>query len=281
MAPVTALAGGAAAGRRCSRLSRLGRARRTLRRLAGDRQRLRAYARGRFNRGQCAVCGSVTTFVRTSAYLREGYRCSRCGSKPRHRALQLALDQACPAWADATMLLCGTHGPQAGRLRRDCRDLIQSDFRPGAAPGEVLSGVRNEDLESLTLSDRSVDVVVSLDVFEHVLRPRQAFSEVARVLRPGGAHVFTVPYSSARPVSLVRAVPDGAGGITHLEAPEYHRNPMDPAGSLVVTEWGSDLPFVIFECSHLATTVHLTRDRRLGLDGDHLEAFVSRKAPAP
>ena len=40
--------------------------------------------------------------------------------------------------------------------------------------------------EAIPLADRSVDLVVSLQVLEHVTVPKQVLSEVWRVLRPGG-----------------------------------------------------------------------------------------------
>ena len=44
-----------------------------------------------------------------------------------------------------------------------------------------------------------------------------------------------------------------------------------------MTDWGDDLVDFIYEHSGLTTTVHLVRDRRLGLDGTMLEVFVTRK----
>ena len=44
-----------------------------------------------------------------------------------------------------------------------------------------------------------------------------------------------------------------------------------------MTDWGDDLVDFIYAHSGLTTTVHLVRDRRLGLDGTMLEVFISRK----
>lgn len=45
----------------------------------------------------------------------------------------------------------------------------------------------------LPLADASVDAVLALDIVEHIENDRQALSEVARVLRPDGVAVITVP----------------------------------------------------------------------------------------
>lgn len=47
--------------------------------------------------------------------------------------------------------------------------------------------------ETLPLQNSSVDAVIALDVFEHIEDDRSAFAEAARVLRPGGVLVLSVP----------------------------------------------------------------------------------------
>lgn len=55
------------------------------------------------------------------------------------------------------------------------------------APGQIVEGVRHEDIHRLSFADASIDLIVSTDVMEHVPVPSQGFAEVARVLRPGAA----------------------------------------------------------------------------------------------
>jgi 2-polyprenyl-3-methyl-5-hydroxy-6-metoxy-1,4-benzoquinol methylase len=49
------------------------------------------------------------------------------------------------------------------------------------------------DILRLPFADGTFDVVVSSEVIEHTVEPRRAVSELARVLRPGGVLVITVP----------------------------------------------------------------------------------------
>jgi ubiquinone/menaquinone biosynthesis C-methylase UbiE len=49
------------------------------------------------------------------------------------------------------------------------------------------------DAEPLPFADASFDVVVFSEVMEHVRFPRRVLAEIARVLRPGGRHVGSVP----------------------------------------------------------------------------------------
>ena len=57
------------------------------------------------------------------------------------------------------------------------------------------------------------------------------------MLRPGGAHVFTVPFE---PRTIRRAVLED-GGVRHLTEPEYHSDPLDPRGILAFWHMGPDL----------------------------------------
>jgi len=56
-----------------------------------------------------------------------------------------------------------------------------------------LDHLRQSRLEQLDFEDQSFDVVVSCDVLEHVEQDDRAMAEMARVLRPGGICVLTVP----------------------------------------------------------------------------------------
>jgi GT2 family glycosyltransferase len=112
---------------------------------------------------------------------------------------------------------------------------------PEVKPGAVVGGIRHEDCAALSLPDSSVDIVMSLDVFEHVPDPRRGFQEKARVLRPGGALLMTVPFFPERDATVQRAR-HADGKLEHLLPPEYHGNPIDPeGGSLVYHDFGWDL----------------------------------------
>lgn len=50
------------------------------------------------------------------------------------------------------------------------------------------------DASQLPISDASVDVVTMLDVVEHLFCPQEAFEEVARVLKPGGVVLVSIPF---------------------------------------------------------------------------------------
>lgn len=53
--------------------------------------------------------------------------------------------------------------------------------------------VRADDLEGARLPEESFDLVVMRHVLEHLPDPRATLSVIARLLRPGGACIFTIP----------------------------------------------------------------------------------------
>lgn len=63
----------------------------------------------------------------------------------------------------------------------------------------------------------------------------------------------------------------------HLEPPDYHGNPIDEKGSLVITEWGPELIDFIYEHSGMTTTIYNIHNLEMGLEAEFLEVFVSTK----
>ena len=235
-------------------------------------------AKWRRNRGYCPTCDGEVWFSETGPWLRDQYLCSRCGSIPRQRALIKILNEHFPRWRELRIHESSPDGPSSDKLRRECRNYVSSQFFPDVPRGQFQGEQRSENLEAQTFADKSFDLVITQDVFEHVLRPEKAFAEIARTLRPEGAHVYTVPYYRGKR-TVVRAQP-GIGGITYLLEPDYHHNPIDPAGSLVITEWGDELCDFVFRFSGMTTTILNFYDPRFGLKGEFLDVLISRKSSA-
>lgn len=142
--------------------------------------------------------------------------------------------------------------------------------------GEEVDGIKCENISKLTFSDNSIDLFVTQDVLEHVMDPFVAFKEICRVLKPGGAHIFTTPWYKNLDKSKARVrLVDGA--LQYLESPIYHGNPIDTNGSLVTYDYRLDFVELIYLESGLVTTFFLEYNRKKGLDAELLEVFVSRK----
>jgi SAM-dependent methyltransferase len=167
-------------------------------------------------------------------------------------------------------------GSSSDAVKRKCLNYSASYYYADTPRGEYRDGYRSEDLSDLTFPDNSFDLFITQDVFENVMEPARAFAEIARVLRPGGAHVFTMPWYPQLKEDKIRAHVD-QGEISYLEEPIYHGDPINHEGTLVTIDWGIHFPDFIYEHSGMYTTIVIIKDRALGLDGEFLEAFISRK----
>lgn len=230
---------------------------------------------GKANLGFCPICEKATFFIEKSAWLRDNYLCIKCESIPRVRHIIHILDKHFPLYREWSIHESSPSGPSYDKFRKECQGYLPTYFWPDTAPGTLRNGVRCENLEALNFADATFDLVITQDVMEHVMNPDLAFSEIARTLKPGGAHVFTVPWYAPKP-TFIRAAEIG-GNIEYAAEKDYHGDPINAEGVLVVTEWGANLPEYIFKHSGLITTVFVTRDRKMGLAGEFIEVFVSRK----
>ncbi|HYM06356.1 MAG TPA: methyltransferase domain-containing protein [Terriglobales bacterium] len=87
-------------------------------------------------------------------------------------------------------------GYKARGIDFDADSILDSVAQAGYFPAEI------GDLNQLPYVDNSFDAILVAGTIEHVFEgPQRGFSEVYRVLRPGGVVVLTIPY-----INLVRKV---------------------------------------------------------------------------
>ena len=168
-----------------------------------------------------------------------GRRCVRCLSTFRHRAMGVVLARL-GLGRGAHVYELSSRGALCRHLRRSFARVIVSEMFDGVAPGHFHRGVQCQDVQRLTYGDGVFDLVTSTEVFEHVPDDRRAFGEVHRVLRPGGALIFTVPLMDAG-ATLERARLEN-GAVVHLVEPEYHGDRLrGRAGVLAFRTYGPDI----------------------------------------
>jgi SAM-dependent methyltransferase len=221
--------------------------------------------------GRCTICGQHSVFFCPDQRLyRESLHCAECGGTSRYRSISRGVLRA-------VRELTGVEAPSIAELssRRDAPrvryydtqvpfsleaagyrtpellgccgwiDVSCSLYKPGRPPGEVLGpGWSNQNLEQLTYEDGAFDVVVTSDVMEHVRLADRAHREIARVLRPGGVYVFTVPCFRNRTTLVRVGVEDPADPSrdVFLLEPEYHGDGNSPDGrALAYRTYGTDL----------------------------------------
>ena len=145
---------------------------------------------------------------------------TRAAVREERRDFVAATGEGTPSSPRLDIYEPGSLGPFRKYLRR-LPNYVESQYSPDIAGGSVRDRVRYEDLMHLSFPDASLDLVITSDVFEHVRKPHVAFAELHRVLRPGGAHVFTVPLRHPMPAHTVPRVDTSGDEDIHLLEPRY------------------------------------------------------------
>jgi SAM-dependent methyltransferase len=159
--------------------------------------------------GACCLCGLAQYFRRAAYAIRDTYRCSQCDASLHEReqaralldcfsALQakaLADLVRAPGFRDSRIYEPADSGPFGKLLgalpyyQRSRYPLPQASLAAGLA-------LEAED-PPLAYADASFDIVLTSNLLEKVKQPSRALAEIARVLRPGGLHVLTIPCQDA------------------------------------------------------------------------------------
>ena len=114
------------------------------------------------------------------------------------------------------------------------KDLIGSEFDEDVELlGKVKNGIRYEDVTRLSFADQSIDIIVSLEVLEHVPNYRDGLKEFYRCLKQGGTIIMSIPFVVQNEQNTKRAELNLDGSINHILPPEYHGDPVNPDGGIL------------------------------------------------
>ncbi len=228
--------------------------------------------------GYCPTCKKDTTFISNDSWLRDHFLCSNCGSIPRERALMQVIESYFPDWRNLTIHESSpSHRGASLRLSQECAKYIPSQFFLDQTPGSTIDQFRCENLEELTFDNESIDLHITQDVLEHVFNPSKVFLEIARTLKPGGAHIFTVPIVNKMQPSKIRARMHESGEVVYEAPPMYHGNPISADGSLVTVDWGYDICNHIHSSSGLYTQIVYIDDISKGIRAEYIEVLITIK----
>jgi SAM-dependent methyltransferase len=239
--------------------------------------------------GFCVVCTRPTMFLVGRQNLRESVACGSCGSSSRHRQLLIVLLQRWGLNRPGASLKTLAGDVRVWNLEAKCalHDNLQKHLGsnyvgseyidPALRSGDVRNGMLHVDVEDAHFPDGSFDVILSSDVLEHVAAPTRAVRETHRVLRPGGMHVFTVPFYAHRFLSERRAFRDERGDVQHLMPPMYHADPMRPeVGALVYNIFAPEF-LCELESMGFDVTFYVLHEPFRGILGNDALVFVAQK----
>jgi SAM-dependent methyltransferase len=244
--------------------------------------------------GFCNLCGHRTTFLVNDPNFREHTPCVRCGSVNRYRqivavlmlhalgkkATRFASIQNLPAnlvvWNTETTRTL--HEKLAAHLGKNyvSSEYIDAIFESGA----ILDGTLHVDMQKTHFRDDSIEYILSSDVVEHIPNYIDALRETYRILRFGGAHIFTVPFYHHRFTVERRAVIEADGRVWHRLKPWYHGDPIRPEGVLCYNVFAPEL---LVEIERIGFEAELLRvhDPLLGILGNNGFIIVARKVVNP
>ena len=211
--------------------------------------------------GTCVVCGTDTFFTLEKIQLfRETMICDNCNSSNRIRQLSRGLLKYLQSrgFTSETVVelseeLCEQNISiydtdsiySVAKLLRSKKQYITSDYFENVEHGVQL-GERHfcQDLSKLTFHDDSFDVALTSDVFEHVRLYKEAISEIYRVLKPGGALIFTVPFDGSQfDHNIFVDVIDktNSANDVFVQPAVYHGDPLQGSGALLYRIYGKQL----------------------------------------
>ena len=242
----------------------------------------------------CLLCDKINNYDKDFNQWshRDTLFCSNCGSSVRERALY-------------TSLIINTTNLKEKKIH-EFSPLISSHFfkvlssNYNYSYSKYLPNVDNGslikdnclcmDIENIPLEDNSIDIAITMDIFEHLYNPDKAIKELYRILKDGGMYIFTVPidmgFNSTKKLELnsdkTKYLQDYKPaiykGIKDRNV-EIHGNPDIPSeGSLVTHYWGYDIVDYIKKYTNFEVEIFNNNNiEKFGLTGIHNEVFICKK----
>lgn len=125
-----------------------------------------------------------------------------------------------------------TYGSTPRWLNNILEDVITSEYFTGHKLGTEINGILNQDVQNLTFENESFDLITSNLVFEHVPEDIKGYAECLRVLRTGGALIFTVPLHKIESTQKIAYLDNS--NLVFIGKPEYHDSRLSGVKSVPV-----------------------------------------------
>jgi SAM-dependent methyltransferase len=239
---------------------------------------------------KCPICNRLFVNKIKSDNFREDCICLSCRSFNRQRQISSVMISSVlkkkPLFSslkdfirrdDLHVYYTESKGPVHDSLHRMKNYVCSEYFGEDYKSGTFVDGIMHQDLQSLSFEDNRFDVILSSEVFEHIPDTYKAFREVYRVLKPGGRHIFTVPFDAQSFTDVIKAIRDEDGNIQYLTEPEYHEDPIRPNGGVLVYQIFSLEMLIKLNKIGFVTKMHQLYNPFTGILGDNAIVFESIK----
>lgn len=235
--------------------------------------------------GHCIICGRITTFYILGNNFRETFECKYCRSISRNRHLiktmynifgfekPWSLKRFIQQYGDLHIYEAQSFGSINTFLKKSDNYICSEYYHTIPIGMTSKNGVFSQDLQHLTFEDNSFEIVITQEVFEHIENYKKAFIEIYRVLKPGGCHLFTVPYSNKHKTQ--KRIKTVNNRPIFLKPMVYHGDSI--RNGLVYTDFGSDLTQLINEIGFKTDIYISTEQDELNLKIYKTVTFVSVK----
>ena len=218
----------------------------------------------RISKSWCPSCkGQYFLSLSRDAFMT---RCLSCGANVTNLSLIPVIQEHSKTQQIKVCWEMSTYGATLDYLEGNFDLVHKSEYYPGAKPGQIVNGIRNEDVQNTSFPDDTLDLITSNQVFEHVPDDIKGFRECYRLLRRDGALIFTVPlYKLPETEKLAEIV---GGQLVFYREPEYHDSRADGPNS-ALTFW------------HHSSLDICDRVGRVGFDARLIEVTIppSQKVP--
>jgi len=159
--------------------------------------------------GFCQICEKQTKFLLDSLYSADGYLnfrerliCPICGLNNRQRFLLGHILKITKNYNDCQIYIYEQVTSFYNEMKKIYPKIIGSEYLGVEYNGgSIVKGIRHEDSTCLSFSDNSFDLILSLDVFEHVFDLEKSFKEAFRILKPNGRMIFSIPFKSKEDIT--------------------------------------------------------------------------------
>ena len=210
---------------------------------------------------RCSLCGFPISLRLSDNEI--GVRCPRCRASAITQSLVEALRARVGDLTQRAVYELSSSGPLVTYLKSHSSSLTLSEYFDDISPGSIsTSGIPCEDVQHLTFQDATFDLCTCTEVFEHVADDLKGFSEVCRILRPGGFFVFTVPLAATE-TTTERTVFRNGQWINVLPA-EYHGDRLRGPHVFCYRNYGNDILERVIASGFLKAEFYLPRRKLFG-----------------